>query len=198
MACGAMRRDGWMSVIAALLVGDSGRVAAKENLNGARCDSRTCSNSPTDRRQLGQQARQRIIDHFDRSRRRAYEDYFEQVATTIGRPSCGIAGFLQRETNADRATLDALGAGNGKGHWQHRGPDADGVWSDPQAGMASGSRRLSIIDSVTQAHNRCSPPAADLCWFSTAKSTTSGTLDLQSKRRLALLAGAGVGYRGIG
>ena len=28
----------------------------------------------------------------------------------------------------------------------HRGPDAHGAWADPEAGVALGHRRLSIID----------------------------------------------------
>ena len=58
---------------------------------------------------------------------------------------CGIAGFLDLKrrlggpqaaklarTMADRVT--------------HRGPDAGGSWADPDAGIALGFRRLSIID----------------------------------------------------
>ncbi len=58
---------------------------------------------------------------------------------------CGIAGFqsrrahhppdsLRRITQAMIATL------------AHRGPDDSGVWIDPEAGLAFGHRRLSILD----------------------------------------------------
>ena len=58
---------------------------------------------------------------------------------------CGIAGFqsrraqhppdsLRRITQAMIATL------------AHRGPDDSGVWIDPEAGLALGHRRLSILD----------------------------------------------------
>lgn len=58
---------------------------------------------------------------------------------------CGITGFLRLTPLADgasfdmrvRAMCDAL---------THRGPDADGVWSSAEEGVALGHRRLSIID----------------------------------------------------
>ena len=58
---------------------------------------------------------------------------------------CGIAGFLdlRRRLGADKAT-DLARAMSGR--LTHRGPDASGVWSDPDAGIALGHRRLSIID----------------------------------------------------
>ncbi len=58
---------------------------------------------------------------------------------------CGLAGFVTFQPFADpataevrlRAMTDAI---------RHRGPDAEGHWSDPEAGVALGHRRLSIID----------------------------------------------------
>jgi asparagine synthase (glutamine-hydrolysing) len=55
---------------------------------------------------------------------------------------CGIAGFLGHPNSgapADvvKAMTDAIA---------HRGPDADGAWCDPEAQVALGHRRLSIID----------------------------------------------------
>ncbi|GAB5502420.1 asparagine synthase (glutamine-hydrolyzing) [Pyruvatibacter sp.] len=56
---------------------------------------------------------------------------------------CGITGFATgKHLSADDARIlqgmtDAL---------VHRGPDADGMWSDPEAGVAFGHRRLSIVD----------------------------------------------------
>lgn len=55
---------------------------------------------------------------------------------------CGIAGFLGVVAGGtpDAAVAlmtDAIA---------HRGPDADGAWCDPDAGIALGHRRLSIID----------------------------------------------------
>ena len=57
---------------------------------------------------------------------------------------CGIAGFVDfasrpQEVLLARATAmaDTL---------THRGPDAGGAWADPEAGFATGHRRLSIVD----------------------------------------------------
>jgi asparagine synthase (glutamine-hydrolysing) len=55
---------------------------------------------------------------------------------------CGIAGYwhaggLEGAPVAVQAMMDAIA---------HRGPDAEGSWSDPEAGIAVGHRRLSIID----------------------------------------------------
>jgi asparagine synthase (glutamine-hydrolysing) len=52
---------------------------------------------------------------------------------------CGIAGFWSKAGGPVDATpmADAL---------RHRGPDAGGAWSDPEAGIALSHRRLAIID----------------------------------------------------
>ncbi|HZD24747.1 MAG TPA: asparagine synthase (glutamine-hydrolyzing), partial [Alphaproteobacteria bacterium] len=57
---------------------------------------------------------------------------------------CGLTGFLDRAGGRAegmgatvRAMSDAL---------RHRGPDSDGIWVDPEAGIALGHRRLAIID----------------------------------------------------
>ena len=55
---------------------------------------------------------------------------------------CGIAGFLSYDISYDfarasRAMVDTLA---------HRGPDAGGIWTDDDAGVALGHRRLAIID----------------------------------------------------
>lgn len=55
---------------------------------------------------------------------------------------CGLAGGW---SPADFAALDAaLPAMSGA--LRHRGPDADGSWTDPEAGIALGHRRLAILD----------------------------------------------------
>ena len=57
---------------------------------------------------------------------------------------CGIAGVIERDVRS-AAALEATA-------WKmvaplvHRGPDAGGVWTDAEAGVAIGHRRLSIID----------------------------------------------------
>ena len=62
---------------------------------------------------------------------------------------CGIAGFwgpgFGREDGAAtlRRMTDAI---------RHRGPDDEGQWLDPAAGLALGHRRLSIIDLSPEGH----------------------------------------------
>jgi asparagine synthase (glutamine-hydrolysing) len=56
---------------------------------------------------------------------------------------CGICGVLSRSDSfaLDRNTLASMCA-----TIAHRGPDGEGIWSDPAAGIALGHRRLSIVD----------------------------------------------------
>jgi len=56
---------------------------------------------------------------------------------------CGIAGFLSPAGLGDQAdaSLQAM-----SGRIVHRGPDAEGAWMDPSAGIALAHRRLAIID----------------------------------------------------
>ncbi|MFD0667642.1 asparagine synthase (glutamine-hydrolyzing) [Ramlibacter sp. MAHUQ-53] len=55
---------------------------------------------------------------------------------------CGIFGYWDRRSQAlDAATLTAMARSI-----VHRGPDDEGVWHQPQRGVAVGNRRLSIID----------------------------------------------------
>ncbi|GLC27473.1 asparagine synthase (glutamine-hydrolyzing) [Roseisolibacter agri] len=61
---------------------------------------------------------------------------------------CGIAGLLAvrgeaASADAVRAMADAV---------EHRGPDDFGTWCDPEAGVALGHRRLSILDLSAEGH----------------------------------------------
>jgi asparagine synthase (glutamine-hydrolysing) len=61
---------------------------------------------------------------------------------------CGIVGFLGSAATGQDATIvrrmaDLL---------RHRGPDDEGVWSDPEAAIALAQRRLSIIDLSPAGH----------------------------------------------
>lgn len=60
---------------------------------------------------------------------------------------CGIAGFLSPPSanSATRAELAAIAARMAHA-LIHRGPDDEGTWTDPSAGVAFGFRRLAIVD----------------------------------------------------
>ena len=57
---------------------------------------------------------------------------------------CGITGFLN-PSGWDAARLSAVVTGM-RDRMVHRGPDDAGLWTDPEAGVALGFRRLAIID----------------------------------------------------
>lgn len=59
---------------------------------------------------------------------------------------CGIAGFL----TAPGSDLAAIGPITRI--LRHRGPDDEGIWTDPAAGIALGHRRLSIVDLSPSGH----------------------------------------------
>jgi len=65
---------------------------------------------------------------------------------------CGIVGFLApaawgRDGDAWQQTVLRMGD-----RLRHRGPDDAGAWVDPQAGVALGHRRLSIVDLSPAGH----------------------------------------------
>lgn len=63
---------------------------------------------------------------------------------------CGITGFLEaraRPLAAQEAIVAAMAAS-----LAHRGPDDSGVWTDAEAGIALGHRRLAIIDLSPGGH----------------------------------------------
>src|ERR671937_671579 len=62
---------------------------------------------------------------------------------------CGIAGFLT--TRAGREPMEAT-ARRMAASLRHRGPDDEGTWADPDAGIAFGHRRLSIVDLSPAGH----------------------------------------------
>lgn len=60
---------------------------------------------------------------------------------------CGIAGSLSTsDREMDSATRDMVRA------LHHRGPDSEGFWQDPAAGVALGHARLAIVDLSPQGH----------------------------------------------
>ena len=62
---------------------------------------------------------------------------------------CGIAGFFDPRRRGD--DIEAVCA-RMIDRLAHRGPDDRGVWTDPEAGIALGHRRLSIIDLSPAGH----------------------------------------------
>ena len=64
---------------------------------------------------------------------------------------CGIAGFVSRRSSASLPQLESIAAAM-NGTLQHRGPDDDGIWIDPEAGVVLVHRRLSIVDLSPAGH----------------------------------------------
>ncbi len=64
---------------------------------------------------------------------------------------CGIAGWIDLKGRTDRYDLEAVAARMAN-VLSHRGPDDYGVWADPEAGVALGHRRLSILDLSSAGH----------------------------------------------
>ena len=64
---------------------------------------------------------------------------------------CGIAGFLDRASRMNAEALQAINRGMTDAIL-HRGPDDEGIWVDPEVGIALGHRRLSILDLSPEGH----------------------------------------------
>lgn len=62
---------------------------------------------------------------------------------------CGIAGFV---ASAAQPGLDLHGARRMAGLLRHRGPDDEGAWADPAAGVALAQRRLAVVDLSAAGH----------------------------------------------
>lgn len=58
---------------------------------------------------------------------------------------CGLAGVLDTSRSTADADLGAICAGMADAV-RHRGPDAEGVWTDASAGIGLGHRRLAVLD----------------------------------------------------
>ena len=71
---------------------------------------------------------------------------------------CGIAGFIDPRNHLNQQSLEALARGMA-GAIAHRGPDDAGVWSQPDAGIAFGHRRLSIVDLSPEGHQPMASPS---------------------------------------
>jgi len=64
---------------------------------------------------------------------------------------CGIAGILDHAHAFDAHTLEHRTQAMGDS-LRHRGPDDDGVWLDPEPGLALAHRRLAVIDLTQEGH----------------------------------------------
>ena len=64
---------------------------------------------------------------------------------------CGIAGVLDPRWAGTAEELAALADAMAR-PLRHRGPDDDGVWCDPAAGVAFGHRRLAVVDLSPAGH----------------------------------------------
>lgn len=64
---------------------------------------------------------------------------------------CGLTGFLAVASARSRSTMETNVARMTK-TLVHRGPDDQGSWVDPEAGIAFGFRRLSILDLSPTGH----------------------------------------------
>jgi asparagine synthase (glutamine-hydrolysing) len=64
---------------------------------------------------------------------------------------CGLVGFLDVGNRRDAREMDDRVARMAR-TLAHRGPDDQGTWVDPAAGVALGSRRLAIIDVSPDGH----------------------------------------------
>nr|WP_047166701.1 asparagine synthase (glutamine-hydrolyzing) [Sphingomonas sp. Y57] len=60
---------------------------------------------------------------------------------------CGIVGYLSSSVPAQEALILSMAA-----RIAYRGPDAEGAWADPSAGIALGQRRLAIVDLSAAGH----------------------------------------------
>ncbi len=64
---------------------------------------------------------------------------------------CGIAGFLTGGRSSSPDKLIARTAAMARA-LAHRGPDDEGIWTDPAAGVGLGHRRLAILDLTPEGH----------------------------------------------
>ncbi|HRC26211.1 MAG TPA: asparagine synthase (glutamine-hydrolyzing), partial [Alphaproteobacteria bacterium] len=71
---------------------------------------------------------------------------------------CGLSGIMSLKTATDRRTLAARAQAMGDA-LRHRGPDDQGVWTDPDVPLALAHRRLSILDLSPEGHQPMLSPS---------------------------------------
>ena len=62
---------------------------------------------------------------------------------------CGIAGFITSQNYNLSGEMEQFLAAMSNAI-KHRGPDDDGSWSDAEAGVWLGHRRLSILEDLSE------------------------------------------------
>ena len=70
---------------------------------------------------------------------------------------CGLAGFFDRSRSTDADRMAQIAARMSRAI-EHRGPDDNGVWVNPEAGIAFGFRRLAIVDLTEAGHQPMASP----------------------------------------
>ncbi len=102
---------------------------------------------------------------------------------------CGIAGYLDSGRSGEeelRAVVRRMAA-----TLAHRGPDAEGIWTDAAAGAALGHRRLSVLDLSEHGHQPMLSACGGLCLVYNGEIYNHGALRRE-------LEGLGHRFRGHG
>ena len=101
---------------------------------------------------------------------------------------CGIAGFAAPRAGFDAPRLEGIARGMARA-LAHRGPDDEGVWAEPGAGLAIGFRRLAIID--------LSPAGAQPMLSASGRTAIAFNGEIYNAEMLrAAVAGRGLTWRG--
>ncbi len=82
--------------------------------------------------------------------RYAWADHLSRPSIWTG-AMCGIAGFVSRGNGSSALQFDSIAKAMNQS-LQHRGPDDNDNWIDPEAGIALVHRRLSIVDLSPAGH----------------------------------------------
>jgi asparagine synthase (glutamine-hydrolysing) len=91
---------------------------------------------------------------------------------------CGIVGFFDGDAASEGSALAARAQRMAE-TLTHRGPDDQGVWTDPRVGLALGHRRLSIVDLSPEGHQPM--VSADERWVITYNGEIYNYLELRDE-----------------
>lgn len=119
------------------------------------CDQRSASEYRDDRRHLAESPYPRVVSFFRGSRRcesRLLRDLGRYgLEISSAHSMCGLAGFIDTSGAKNDGQLAAMVSRMAE-TLRHRGPDDDGIWTEAQAGIALGFRRLAILDLTQSGH----------------------------------------------